>query len=76
MYSNVDGAVSNLRSHLKKAHSTEYLASVKAHDLHRPKDVPEDSTPKDKLPRSFTLSGFYERLIPFIAVSNQVSALI
>lgn len=75
VWKNGPGSCSNIRRHLKAKHFKLWSDIVISQKLKGWQEVQRDVTSRDKeRPReTFSLDGFYERLIKWVTVDDQVS---
>lgn len=69
-WANRDGQVNNIRTHLKKYHHSIYESAIVEHRLYQPKKKDDND---DEYSESWTMEGFYQRLISWWTVTSQVS---
>jgi hypothetical protein len=76
VWRNVHGQTSSIRNHLKEEHETLWRDVVVLEKLKGWKDIgnsPTYSEPGRAHNEKFTIEGFYERLLRWIAVDDQVT---
>lgn len=73
-YKNCNGVVSPFCYHLQTKHSDEYKESVHEHGLRKLKGLPAKAEARAR--ELFTMEGFHQRLMDFIAVTDQVCILL